>query len=380
LLQFRYTIVRSIKKSSVQKGRAVITRRAPTLGRVFMAAEDATFEDMREILKSAPGPNTESGAKAAARDATLTKPAGSLGRMEALANWYMTWRDPDTVGLERPRVAVFVANHGVVARNVSAYPQAVTAQMVANFQVGGGAINQICTIADAELRVYEMGLDYPTADFTAGPAMSEGDCARAMAYGMMAVEDGVDTLCLGEMGIGNTTSAAALSCALFGGAPGDWVGPGAGVDAAGVAHKAAIVAEALALHGAEWSDPLEALRRVGGMELAAIAGAVLAARMARVPVILDGFACCAAAAVLQKMDPGALDHCVVGHVSKEPGHARLLDAMGMAPILDLGLGLGEGSGAATALLILRAAVACHTGMATFAEAGVATAATTATTE
>ena len=344
-----------------------------------MPAEEATFDDMRDILKSAPGPDELARAAAAVRNAELTKPGGSLGRLEELAVWFAAWQGKDPIQLGRPRVAIFVANHGVAAPGaasggVSAFPQAVTAQMVANFQSGGAAINQLCTISDAELRVYEMGLDRPTADFTVEAAMSEGDCARAMAYGMMAVEDGVDVLCLGEMGIGNTTSAAALSCALFGGAPEDWVGSGTGVDAAGVALKAAVVAKAIALHGSEFEDPLEALRRVGGLELAAIGGAVLAARMARVPVILDGFACCAAAAVLFRLDPTALNHCIVGHRSVEPGHTLLLDAMGMVPVLDLGLRLGEGSGAATALLVLRAAITCHTGMATFAEAGVATSA------
>jgi nicotinate-nucleotide--dimethylbenzimidazole phosphoribosyltransferase len=342
-----------------------------------MAAEEATFDDMRDILKSAPGPDDAARAAAAARNAELTKPGGSLGRLEELAGWFAAWQGKDPLQLDRPRVAIFVANHGVAAPGaaaasggVSAFPQAVTAQMVANFQSGGAAINQLCTVSDAELRVYEMGLDHPTADFTVEAAMSEGDCARAMAYGMMAVEDGVDVLCLGEMGIGNTTSAAALSCALFGGAPADWVGSGTGVDAAGVARKAGVVAKAIELHGPEFDDPLDALRRMGGLELAAIGGAVLAARMARVPVILDGFACCAAAAVLYQLDPTALDHCIVGHRSVEPGHTRLLDAMGKAPVLDLGLRLGEGSGAATALLVLRAAIACHTGMATFADAGV----------
>ena len=340
-----------------------------------MPATDATFEDMRDILKSAPGPDNDARATVMARNAELTKPDGSLGRLEELAAWFAAWQGKDPLQLERPRVAIFVANHGVaapgaVSGGVSAFPQAVTTQMVANFQSGGAAINQLCTAADAELRVYEMGLEHPTADFTSRPAMSEGDCARAMAYGMMAVEDGVDVLCLGEMGIGNTTSAAALSCALFGGAPADWVGPGTGVDAAGVARKAAVVSSAMELHGGAVGDPLEALRRVGGLELAAIAGAVLAARMARTPVILDGFACCAAAAVLHALDPGALDHCIVGHRSVEPGHARLLDVLGKTPVLDLGLRLGEASGAATALLVLRAAIACHTGMATFAEAAV----------
>ncbi|MEX1205907.1 MAG: nicotinate-nucleotide--dimethylbenzimidazole phosphoribosyltransferase, partial [Dongiaceae bacterium] len=215
----------------------------------------------------------------------------------------------------------------------------------------------------------EMSLDRPTADFTVEPAMSEGDCARAAAYGMMAVEPGLDLLCLGEMGIGNTTSAAALCCALFGATAADWVGPGTGVAGAALARKTAAVAAGVARHAGA-GDPLETLRRLGGQELAAICGAILAARLARTPVLLDGFACTAAAAVLFAADARALDHCVVAHVSAEPGHRRLLERLGKAPLLDLGMRLGEASGAALAIPILKAAVACHTGMATFHEAGV----------
>jgi nicotinate-nucleotide--dimethylbenzimidazole phosphoribosyltransferase len=200
--------------------------------------------------------------------------------------------------------------------------------------------------------------------------MDEVECARAMAYGMMAVEPGLDLLCLGEMGIANTTSASALCLGLFGGTAADWVGPGTGVAGAALAHKIAVVGEAAELHFAEKRDPLDVLARVGGFELAAIAGAVMAARLARTPVLLDGFACTAAASVLHAMDPDALDHCLVAHRSAEPAHRRLLDRVGKAPLLDLGMRLGEASGAALAIGLVKAAVACHNGMATFADAGV----------
>jgi nicotinate-nucleotide--dimethylbenzimidazole phosphoribosyltransferase len=280
------------------------------------------------------------------------------------------WQGRHPPRIDRPRVAVFAGNHGVAAQGVSAFPAEVTAQMVANFQAGGAAINQLCKTFDAELRVYEMSLEEPTADFSAAPAMAATECARALAYGMTAVEDGLDLLCLGEMGIANTTSAAALCHALFGGEAADWTGPGTGVQGAALENKARVVAEAVALHGGEASDPLEVLRRLGGRELAAIAGAIIAARMARVPVVLDGYVCTAAAAVLHKIDPGLLDHCLVAHCSAEPAHARLLEELGKPPVLDLGMRLGEASGAALAIGILRAAVDCHSGMATFAEAGV----------
>jgi len=264
---------------------------------------------------------------------------------------------------------VFAANHGIAARGVSAYPPEVTAQMVKNFVEGGAAVNQLCKTFDADLRVYEMDLEQPTADFTQGPAMTDAECARAMAYGMMAVEPDLDVLCLGEMGIGNTTSAAALACALFGGDPAEWVGRGTGVTGTALRTKSQVVADGVARHKAV-GDPFALLAALGGLELAAIAGAVMAARLARTPVVLDGFACTVAAAVLWKADTTALDHCIVAHKSVEPGHARVLQAIDKEPLFDFGMRLGEGSGATLALGILKAAAACHTGMATFDEAGV----------
>jgi nicotinate-nucleotide--dimethylbenzimidazole phosphoribosyltransferase len=330
----------------------------------------ATLAEIRAVLANLPGPDLASGEAARAREAVLTKPPGALGRLEELTHWLCLWQGRHPARIDRPRVAVFAGNHGIAARGVSAYPAEVTKQMVANFIAGGAAVNQLCLSADAELRVYEMDLDHPTADFSAGPALSEEDCAKAFAYGMMAVEPGIDLLCLGEMGIANTTSAAALCCAIFGGTAAEWVGPGTGVAGEALARKIAAVDEAMALHRPALSDSLEAMRRVGGRELAAIAGAVIAARLAHVPVLLDGFASTAAAAVLQAALPGALDHCQVAHCSAEPGHRRLLERLGKKPILDLGMRLGEASGAALAIPVLRAALACHGGMASFAEAGV----------
>ncbi|HEV2547419.1 MAG TPA: nicotinate-nucleotide--dimethylbenzimidazole phosphoribosyltransferase [Stellaceae bacterium] len=330
----------------------------------------ATLDEMRAQLASLPGPDLAAASAAAAREAQLTKPAGALGRLEQLSAWLATWQAKHPPTVAHPRTAVFAGNHGVAARGVSAYPAEVTAQMVQNFIRGGAAVNQLCRAVDADLRVYEMALEQPTADFTAGPAMSDEDCATAMAYGMMAVEPGVDVVALGEMGIANTASAAALCGLLFAGEATHWVGPGTGVTGAGLQRKIEAVDAAMRLHGAATRDPFDSLRRVGGRELAAIAGAVIAARRARVPVVLDGFAATAAAAVLFAADAGALDHCIVAHRSAEPGHARLLERIGKQPLFDLGMRLGEASGATLALAILKAAVACHSGMATFAEAGV----------
>ncbi len=330
-----------------------------------------TFDEMRALLTRLPTPDLEAGTAARHREAQLTKPAGALGRLEDIAYWMACWQGRHPPALSRPRVAVFAGNHGVAAaRAVSAYPVTVTAQMVQNFVSGGAAVNQLCRLADSDLRVYELDLDAPTADFTQGPAMSEDDCARAMAYGMMAVEPGIDLLCLGEMGIGNTTSASALCAALFGDPVADWVGPGTGVDEAGRERKIAAIAAGLAANSSAPGDPFEVLRCLGGRELAAIVGAVIAARLARMPVLLDGFACTAAAAVLWAVDPRSLDHCLVAHVSAEPGHRRLLDRIGRVALLDLGMRLGEASGAALAINLVKAAVECHAGMATFAEAGV----------
>lgn len=331
----------------------------------------ASFDEIRALLPELPGPDLESGTAAAQRQRQLTKPAGSLGRLEEIAEWLATWQGRHPPRMERPRTAVFAGNHGVAGRGVSAYSQAVTQQMVRNFIDGGGAVNQLCAQVDADLRVYELALEEPTADFTEAPAMNEEDCARAMAYGMLAVEEGFDVMALGEMGIANTASAAAVSCALFGGDPSTWVGPGSGLDEAGVKHKQEVVAAGLERHRGALEDPLEVLRRLGGLEFAAIAGAVLACRLARTPVLLDGFGCCAGAAILYRMDPRLLDHCMVAHVSAERGHRPLLEALGKRPLLDLDMRLGEASGATLAISLLKGACACHVGMATFAEAGVA---------
>ncbi len=328
------------------------------------------FNSVRRLLAALPGPDRQAAGAARTRTAQLTKPPGSLGRLEDIAEWTAAWQGRHPARADCIQTLLFAGNHGVAARGVSAYPAAATAQMVANFAAGGAAINQLCDIAGAELTVTPLALASPTADFTEQPAMSEEDCAAAFSMGFNQVDPAADLLCLGEMGIGNSTAAAALCLALFGGAPEDWTGRGTGVDDAGLARKQAVAADGLARHGAALAHPLEALRRLGGRELAALAGAVLSARCKKVPVLLDGFICCAAAAVLARAAPGALDHCLAGHCSAEAAHGRLLQRLGLTPLLDLGLRLGEGSGAVLAALLVKAALAAHAGMATFAEAGV----------
>jgi len=328
-----------------------------------------TFADVRSLLAQLPKEDLAATDAAGARNAQLTKPPGALGRLEDLALWLAGWQGTDTPRIQAPQIAIFAGNHGVVAQGVSAFPPEVTMQMVANFTHGGAAINQLAKTFGATMTVHAIDLGRPTADFTQSDAMSEADVMAALQAGWDAVDPKADLLVPGEMGIGNTTAAAAISCALFGGTAEDWVGRGTGVDDAGLARKAKAVQAGVARLTAR--DPLAVLAGVGGREIAAMAGAMLRARTLRIPVILDGFIACSAAAILHRSAAGALDHCVAGHASAEAAHTRLLAALEKQPLLSLGLRLGEGSGAALAIGIVKAAATCHSGMATFAEAGVA---------
>ncbi|MCQ0987728.1 nicotinate-nucleotide--dimethylbenzimidazole phosphoribosyltransferase [Jiella marina] len=334
-----------------------------------MSTTGLPFDDIRDLIARMPGPDDAAVGVAREREAQLTKPAGSLGRLEELSQWLAAWQG-GVPHVDRPLVAVFAGNHGVTAKGVSPFPPEVTAQMVENFAAGGAAINQICATYDLGLKVYDLALELPTGDITEEQAMDERTCAGTMAFGMEVLMDSPDLLCIGEMGIGNTTIAAAIFAALFGGEGADWAGAGTGLDAEGLSRKAAVIDQALATHKDHLDDPLEVLRRLGGREVAAMAGAILGARHQRVPVIVDGFVATAAAAILHALDKRALDHCLFGHVSAEQGHLHALEAMGKVPLLALGMRLGEGTGAALAAGIVRAAARCHRDMATFAQAAV----------
>lgn len=331
-----------------------------------------TIAAFEAALATLTQPDSAARDAAAARQGQLTKPPGSLGRLEDIAIFVAGWQGVERPRITRGRVVVFAGNHGIVARGVSAFPPAVTAQMVANFAAGGAAINALAAAAGLELAVVPLDLDRPTADFTTAPAMSEAECLAALSAGAEAAGD-ADLLVLGEMGIGNTTSAAALAAASFGGAPALWVGPGTGVDSDGLSRKAQAVTDGLALHQPHLTGAFEILRRLGGREIAGMAGAVLAARMKRIPVVLDGFIGTAAIAPLAMAHADITGHCLAGHCSAEPGHTLLLARLGLEPILSLKMRLGEGSGAAVAVQVIRSALAAHDGMATFAEAGVASA-------
>ena len=328
----------------------------------------AALADISGLAASLPKADSAAETAARARQDSLSKPPGSLGRLEEMAVFMAGWRGTARPVIAKAQALIFAGNHGICAQGVNPYPQAVTAQMVLNFQAGGAAINQLCRANGAKLSVIALDLDTPTADFTAGAAMTEAETLAALNRGAAAVDPGADVLILGEMGIGNSTVAAALATALFGGAAADWVGPGTGSDKDGIARKVRAIETGIARHAG--LAPAAVLAALGGREQAAICGAVLAARAARIPVILDGFICTAAASVLFAADPALLDHCLVGHASAEPGHRKLLAALGKRAVLEFDMRLGEGSGAALALGLLRAALECHNGMATFGEAGV----------
>lgn len=334
-----------------------------------MSTSGLPFDDFRELLANLPGPDEDAVRAVRDRDRSLTKPPGALGRLEEIAEWLAAWtgRPP---AVTRPLVAVFAGNHGVTRQGVSPFPSEVTAQMVSNFAAGGAAINQICIAHDLGLKVFDLALEMPTGDITQEAALDERSCAATMAFGMESIAGGTDLLCIGEMGIGNTTIAAAMFYALYGGSAEEWTGPGTGAVGEGLQRKIAAVEAAVTLHKPHLGDPLEVLRRLGGREVAAMSGAILAARMEKIPVIIDGYVATAAAAVLHAANERALDHCMMGHVSAEPGHPQAIEKLGKMPLLSLGMRLGEGTGAALAAGVVKAAALCHSGMATFEQAGV----------
>ncbi|WP_257386430.1 nicotinate-nucleotide--dimethylbenzimidazole phosphoribosyltransferase [Tahibacter caeni] len=326
---------------------------------------------------------------ALARQAILTKPAGALGELERLAVTLAALQARTCPRLASVHIAVFAADHGVAAAGVSAYPQAVTGEMVRNFAAGGAAISVLARELGATLDVVHLGtvndpgalpgvrrdwIAPATANFLEAPAMDAAQFAQALTAGRRsadaAADAGAELFVGGEMGIGNTTAATALACALLDADPLALTGAGTGLDAAGIRHKADVIAQALALHRSHVADAREALRRLGGFEIAALAGAYVAAAQRGVAVLVDGFIASIAALAAVRLNPACRDWLLFAHRSAETGHARVLAALQAQPLLDLGLRLGEGSGAGVAVPLLRLACALHAGMATFAEAGV----------
>lgn len=324
---------------------------------------ESPFADIRALIGALPQPDDEAAVRAAGLFARMAKPAGSLGRIEEMAVWLSRWSGRVPPHVDRPLVAIFAGNHGVVRRSVSPRRPEATAAAVEMCAAGGAAVNQLCLAANLGLKVFDLALDLPTQDICQGPALDERACVATIAFGMEAVVGGTDLVCIGDIGVGGTTASAALCAALFGGRGRDWAGPGSGADAAMVERKAEAVDAALALAGDAVGDPLEALRRLGGREHAAIVGAILAARAEKVPVVLDGFAAMAAAAVLWRMEPGAVGHCMAAVRMPEPGHSRAAAAMGLAPLVDFDMSHGEGAGAALAGGLVRASALTLAGMA-----------------
>ncbi|MBJ3785201.1 nicotinate-nucleotide--dimethylbenzimidazole phosphoribosyltransferase [Devosia sediminis] len=335
-----------------------------------MPALNPAYADIVELLVAVPEGDDAAVAAVRQRDAQLTKPPGSLGKLEELVEFLARWQHRAKPRLANPMVTIFAGNHGVTAQGVSSFPQEVTAQMVANFTNGGAAISQICALHEINLRVFELALELPTGDITREAALDDQMCAATIAYGMEAVAGKPDLICLGEMGIGNTTVAAAINAALYGGTGADWVGRGTGVDDAGLARKADAVDRALALHAGALDHPLSILARLGGREICAMLGALVAARHQKVPVIIDGYVATTAAAIAHAINPASINHCLFGHVSAETAHGKALAKMGQVGLLDLGLRLGEGSGAALAAVMAKTALHLHDNMATFDSAGV----------
>jgi nicotinate-nucleotide--dimethylbenzimidazole phosphoribosyltransferase len=335
-----------------------------------MTALNAAFSDIVELLVAVPDGDDASVAAVRAREAQLVKPAGSLGALEGLVEFLARWQHRPLPRLGNPMVTIFAGNHGVTDQGVSAYPRDVTAQMVASFTNGGAAISQICGLHEINLRVFELALELPTGDITLEAALDDQMCAATIAYGMEAVAGKPDLIGIGEMGIGNTTAAASIYAALYGGSGADWAGRGSGLDDAGLARKVDAVDRALALHAGTLDHPLAILARLGGREIAAMLGALIAARHQKVPVIIDGYVATAAAAIAHAVNPAAINHCLFAHVSAETGHARVLERMGQRGLLDLGMRLGEGTGAALGMLMVKTALHLHTNMATFHSAGI----------
>lgn len=331
----------------------------------------ATWQEAFAWAGHLPGPDSAATDAAKDRQANLLKPPGALGRLEEIAVWLAGWQGSTGPIADRVAIRVFAGNHGLTAHGVSAYPAEVTAQMVGGFEAGLAAINQLSHLLSADLQVTPLMDLRPTADSTAQAAMTEAQALDCFCQGLGSVPKDCDVLVIGEMGIGNTAVSAALLAQLYDETATDWVGRGTGLNPEGMTHKANIVDQTLRRHK-NAVIPADILKCLGGFEFAAMAGAMVGARLNRIPVVLDGFNVTAAAAVLFAADTAALNHVIAGHVSEEQAHRRVLDRLKLDPILDLGMRLGEGSGAATAIPILRAAAACHTGMSTFEEAGVST--------
>src|SRR4051812_46133578 len=328
------------------------------------------MDELIGLLADLPAPDADSAAQVHDRALQVLRPTGALARLDEVAAWLASWQRTTKPKVARPAAVVFAADHGVASEGVSAYPAAVTVEMLKALRSGAATAAVMARELGVQLEVVDVGVGRPSGNLRREPALDEErfqqclDAGRGVVAGLDA-----DVLVFGEMGIGNTTPAAAVSAAVFGGPAEEWTGRGTGIDDTRWAAKVEVVDDAVKRLPDD-CPPLEILRQVGGPELVAIAGAVVEARRRSLPVVLDGFVVTAAVAALEAVIPGALDHCIAGHCSGEAGHRLLLEKLGKPPLLDLGLRLGEGSGALAAVPLVRLAAACVTDVATFEEWGL----------
>jgi nicotinate-nucleotide--dimethylbenzimidazole phosphoribosyltransferase len=326
-------------------------------------------EELVGLLRDLPGPDPAAREGVAARAGRALRPAGALSRLDEVAAWLGGWQRTDRPAVHRPAAVLFAADHGVTVRGVTAYPSSVTASVVKAIEAGAATAPVMARQAGVEVTVVDVGVGFPTGDLAVEAALDAERFAECVEVGRRSVADlTADLLVLGEMGIGNTTAAAAVSAALFGGPAAHWVGPGAGLDAEGLARKTAVVQAAR--RRTAGAGPLDVLRELGGAELAALAGAAVEARRRSLPVLLDGYVVTAAVAPLALVSADALDHCLAAHRSPEPGHGRLLARLGLRPLLELDMRLGEGSGGLLAVPLIRMAAAAVTDVTTFDEWGL----------
>lgn len=329
-----------------------------------------SLQELKHLCLTLPEKDQNAEKATFARQNNLLKPPGSLGELENLVAWLAAWQRKEMPDLTKTCIMIFAGNHGVTEEKVTPYDSSITQLMVSQIEQGHAAINQLAKIANAELRVIPVHHFKKTNNFCHKPAMTENDFLKAVETGYNAVTPNINLLCLGEVGIGNTTVAAALSAALFGGTGNHWVSQGTSRSSHYIQNKQQAVDKALALHQNHLNDPLEICRCLGGYEEAALLGATLAARHLNIPVLLDGFVCTSAVAALQKLNPNGLDHTKISHLSAEKGHLLLAGNLNLYPLIALNMRLGEASGCATAIPILRSALACYQHMSTYKEAGL----------
>jgi nicotinate-nucleotide--dimethylbenzimidazole phosphoribosyltransferase len=319
-----------------------------------------------ELLERLPGPDERSSAAVSRRAADVLRPRGAFARLDGAAAWLASWQRTARPSVSSPALIVFAGDHGVVSEGVSAYPPEVTVSMLSALRRGVATANVLAAEVGSAVRIVDAGVGRPTGNIAVEPAMDHDRFVSCFELGRGAVRElDVDLLVVGEMGIGNTTAAAAVAACLFGLTADDWTGRGTGIDETTLQRKIGVVRQARERVGP--CDPLGALLELGGSEMVAIAGAVVEARLRSIPVVLDGFVVTASVAPLEVSRPGALDHCIAGHRSPEPGHQLLLEKLGKQPLLDLGLRLGEGTGALAAVPLMRMAARAVVDVATFQE-------------